>query len=233
MRKILLVLSILLVMTPSMAMASLVIDRVSGYYSGNGGEFTLYNGAPSNGSYNTKTKNIGWNESFQTFCLETAEFINPGGTYNFSINLENKAVYGGAGPLGDQISVGTSWLYSQFAKGILSGYNYVQGTGRAASAEELQQAIAYLEDEVGGSLSTNMINLLTTKFGSNEADWKANAAIGTDGVYVLNLTTLNGDRAQDQLYFKETGTTVPIPAAFWLLGSGLVGLVGLRRKIFS
>jgi len=29
------------------------------------------------------------------------------------------------------------------------------------------------------------------------------------------------------------GAPVPIPTAAWLLGSGLVGLVGIRRRIFN
>jgi hypothetical protein len=29
----------------------------------------------------------------------------------------------------------------------------------------------------------------------------------------------------------DVGASVPIPAAFWLLGSGLLGLIGIRRKI--
>jgi hypothetical protein len=32
------------------------------------------------------------------------------------------------------------------------------------------------------------------------------------------------------LYFSQLHTPVPIPGAIWLLGSGLVGLIGLRRK---
>lgn len=35
--------------------------------------------------------------------------------------------------------------------------------------------------------------------------------------------------------FQSEGYTtseVPVPAAFWLLGSGLAGLVGLRRRFF-
>jgi hypothetical protein len=31
--------------------------------------------------------------------------------------------------------------------------------------------------------------------------------------------------------FRISGTAVPIPGAVWLLGSGLIGLVGLRRKL--
>jgi hypothetical protein len=36
---------------------------------------------------------------------------------------------------------------------------------------------------------------------------------------------LNGDFSQS--YFAEA---VPVPAAVWLLGSGLLGLMGLRRR---
>ena len=36
------------------------------------------------------------------------------------------------------------------------------------------------------------------------------------------ITSLNGE---------ITGSAVPIPAALWLLGSGLLGLLGIRRRL--
>jgi hypothetical protein len=43
------------------------------------------------------------------------------------------------------------------------------------------------------------------------------------------LLTLNNISYVD---FQATASPVPIPGAVWLLGSGLIGLVGLRRKFF-
>jgi len=35
-------------------------------------------------------------------------------------------------------------------------------------------------------------------------------------------------------YFVEyEGTAIPIPSAVWLLGSGLIGIVGMRRRMRS
>ena len=114
MKKFLLV-AVLLTMVmviPSMVMASLVINRVDGYFSGNGGEFTLYNGAPSNGSYSgspTQTRDLIQTGSFQTFCLETDEYVNMGGTYNY--NYSGAAVLGGSNSnTSDTLSKGTAWL---------------------------------------------------------------------------------------------------------------------------
>lgn len=45
----------------------------------------------------------------------------------------------------------------------------------------------------------------------------------TGGIYMQNV--------QDGSFLSFTSTVVPIPSAIWLLGSGVIGLVGLRKKI--
>ncbi len=50
--------------------------------------------------------------------------------------------------------------------------------------------------------------------------------LSSDGPGASPLLTSNGE-------VVEQDTPTPIPAAAWLLGSGLMGLVGLRRKIMK
>jgi hypothetical protein len=227
MKKLFLVAGILtmVMLAPSLGTASLIVDRITGYYAGSGGEFTLWGGIPPNLGYSSSTSNLTNTQgigtpSFQTFCLESDEFVNIGGSYNYAFNY--RAINGGVGSGGDPISVGTSWLYSQFAQ----GYNL-----SLARAGELQSAIWYLEGE-GGGLSTDVTNLLLGKFGAGSTfvNWSADAVVGDNGVYVLNLTNLSGGLAQDMLYYKSEGNSVPIPPTVYLLGAGLLGLVGMRRK---
>ena len=73
------------------------------------------------------------NTGFETFCLETNEFINIGSTYYYGIS--QAAINGGVGgPHPDPISQGTAWLYLQFATHNLSMYNYSTGSGGNQSA---------------------------------------------------------------------------------------------------
>lgn len=224
------VLCILLLLTALAGVAAgdpmLTIDRVSGYYSGDGGEFTIVSTALSNAKYSPspkKTKDIGATGSFQSFCIEKTEHVTIPGSYYFT--LDTRAFQGGAGGGSpDPLGYATAWLYTQFATGVLSGYNY--GTGRTTSAAALQNAIWYLENEI-------------TSVSGQANTWAiaANAAVSSGGwgntigdVRVLNLYTYDskGNKVdcQSQLYL------VPVPGAVLLgmLGLGAAGMK-LRRAV--
>lgn len=172
--------------------------------------------------YAGTTSNLVQSGTFQTFCLETTEFISLNTTYNAVLN--SKAINGGAGGGSpDPLSQGTAYLYQAFATGTLAGYNY--GVGRTTSAGLLQNAIWMLENEIAYSNATNpFIQLVESAsvFGS-----QANAMADYTGssVKVLNLYTLSGSLAQDQLIY------VPEPNTVLLLGLGMIGLAGIRRKM--
>jgi hypothetical protein len=227
--------------------------RQSGYYTGSGGEFSIANYTGINndsyvdtGEDLTSTKNIGTTLTgqfnFETFCLETGEYAS---SPSYFVVRTEAAMGGGASP--DRISMGTAYLYSEFAKGTLSvpsGSYFAAGDPtRAAEAGRLQQAIWWLEGE--GSdisdatyMSNPYANAVVAQFGSI-ADAKADATAGYLGVYVLNnFTTVearnawantgvfdSSKKAQDFLYYSvpDAGTTLV------LLGSALASLGVFRR----
>ena len=205
-----LILTITVVFTGSQSYAYPVnvgdmITLTDSYGSTRGGEFTV----------------TGLGYTFQTFCVEVAEFLAFGIPFEV-VGINSAAVWGGVGPGGDPLGFGTAYLFSKFDAGVLSLYDYVPGAGRVASANALQNAIWKLEDE-GGPGNAYYEGLAA---GSGWVD------IGN--VRVLNLEwTVNsgshyiGERAQDIL------VTVPEPGILILLGIALsaVGLAARRFKI--
>jgi hypothetical protein len=211
-------------------------DANTPYNYSNGGEFTLQ---ITNSSLNwllggykeDVTKNVLLTTStFETFCLEKSEYISFGTGYFATI--DSAAIGGGTdsgnviGDGKDTLSIGAAWLYYNFAKGSLTGYNYPDTGGtRASSAGTLQQTIWYLEGEQT-ILPTNhtFYDQAVAYASSISKDVKAdNDRIS---VAVLNLwnNAAHTSLAQSQII------VTPIPGALLLFGSGLIGLVGLRRK---
>lgn len=148
-------------------------DRVSDYYQGRGGEFTIYSDTSwgsrglllSNSAYDLDTKGQDGNlESFQTFCLEAGEFVNQpmniwvsesSTTISYVYGSGSHAWWGGVAGVGDDLDYETAWLYTQFATGNLFGYDFDSSGGyasltRAQTGSALQRLIWNIEGEDGG-----------------------------------------------------------------------------------
>lgn len=202
------------------------------WQAGTGGEFYFLptSGTVTNGSYSPLTRDQGVSGSFQTFCLEERlSLVSP-----VSYVVNDEAVSGGpnfspppGSDGGDILSQATSWLYSQFAQGLLAGYDYSNSVSRKASALALQEAIWYFEHEI---LLTAVQQAANVYIGLGNAHGGfANSTPGQNGVYALNLSNSTTRDGQDVLYFDD-GRRVPDGgASIMLLGIALGG-VGLARR---
>lgn len=222
MKKLVLVLAVCLLAGGSaLANPSVHLTRKSGYYSGSGGEFTLYPNADLQ-AITIET------DPFSSFCLEKSEHVDIGAPYDVVVATEALLGGGNNGPTGpnggDALDPMTAYLYTQFRAGVLDGYNYTAGAGRVASAGALQDVIWYIEHEVAMGWTDND-GSLQDKFYTAAVDAKW-TDIGN--VRVLNLYT-PGHVGEAGYYRQDQLTMVPVPGAF-VLGSLGLGLAGWYRK---
>lgn len=120
-------------------------NRTVGGNGGEGGAFGVYD-------YNSN------NFLFNTFCVETNEYIYLGSPYHVG-SITGVAVANGSDvskgyqalPVGgDPLDTRTAYLFSNFAHGTLGGYN-----GDATSANALQRVIWYIEQEYANAIPLN------------------------------------------------------------------------------
>ncbi|MEQ1854025.1 MAG: PEP-CTERM sorting domain-containing protein [Chthoniobacteraceae bacterium] len=175
----------------------------------------------------------GSNNDFITFCLEHNETFSSYGQPLKVAAVNTGAVNGGvSGQTSlnfDPLSAKTAWLYTQAMTnpGIL-GYTHT-----TAKANSLQNAIWFLEGELGASFTLAQLNTL-----DSQAKTWVDAALASSwttigNVRVLNLLKKDGAgnytlNSQDQIYIMP----VPEPETYAMLlaGLGLMGFVARRRR---
>ena len=83
-----------------------------------------------------------------------------------------------------------------------------------------------------GYITGNITNLVRDWYNGNTANYglATSDTYTTAGLLRISAHEATGTANDPKLTVSYTPAPVPIPAAVWLLGSGLIGLVGLRRK---
>lgn len=151
---------------------------------------------------------------YSSFCLETDEYISFGTPYRV-VNISDTANQGGSNTnSGDPLDPRTAFLYYHYMIGDLSQLTPAFDPSSSTSLGDLQKAIWYIEGEYLG-VNNYLVAL------ANSSGW---TDIGP--IRVLNIQTMTGGNAQDQLYFAA----VPEPETILLLCLGFIALITLRRR---
>jgi hypothetical protein len=197
------------------------VNRTPGAGVSPGGEFTVTSVAPDPAFNAILAKyapaaTVGG--GFQTFCL------------SLTTELLGNPQVGTLDPSG--VAAGTAFLYSGFAGGALSGYNYTFGASRMNSAVQLQSAIWYLQgfsqsqinSAYGSSVFDPTVDTFVkdaiTKFGT-----LANAEAANNGGFGVDALKLNGPTgapSQPMLALVPDGASTIMLLFFALSGLGVV-----------
>lgn len=165
-------------------------------------------------------------DRFMTFCLQMSVDSDVADTYRVdSITnyvFEDPEVKGGDINGRDYLSSETAWLYTQLRSGAFGDPNSMSDD----TANAFQWAFWILEgenNEVPWDSYHDLANsfILAARQAVANGSWS-----GIGNVRVLNLVTLDGREAQDQLVLINT----PEPASLALIASGAFALYFRKRR---
>ncbi len=152
---------------------------------------------------------------FLSFCAQVTQHIN----YSDNFRVGSITDYADDAAGNDVIASETTWLMSNFSRGLLGGYG----------SDDIQWAIWQLEGEKATNWG-NSAALIALAQVAVAGGWS------NDGVKVLNLFFANGTKAQDQLVYMpdeltlRTTAEVPEPGTLALVGGGVIAAVVARRR---
>jgi hypothetical protein len=208
------------------AMADSIVLYQNSYSFLDAGEFTADTSSQNFlGSYVPATI---VNGGFETFCVEASVYFQPGDSYNYTLSNTDSQ--------GRNLTEGAAFLYSQFALGTLSGYDYSNAANRNGDAGKLQAAIWYLQGgQSGGNgfafggAGNPFYDLAVSNLGSNHI---LTPNDGLFSVQILELWDPANNAHQNQLVLNPfLGAQIPESSSFSLLAFGLAVACFTHQRI--
>ena len=172
-----------------------------------------------------QTAGAGWTPGITVYSSGSSIF--DGGTPDFSQSAFNSSlgnaphIFNGTGDIGD---FGTGWMSGAngnlvatlaYANSGVGGVNGDYGESILAGVNAKGGELLY-SDGVSGSVGAGFAELV---FSGMDPGW-----------YTIFIGGADSSAIDTSGSFNVTVSTVPVPAAVWLMGTGLVGLLTIQRR---
>jgi hypothetical protein len=175
--------------------------------------------------------------SGDAWALEGGQYVGSGGTATTNMNAAGvqKAVFASnIGTVNNSVLAGKNIAALTFFSNGINGSVGPSGGLNALSSSTETTAAAYTQDSVEVSANSKYNMIGANDLGTLGTSYQLfgftgnNSKAATIQSYLLGTATL---AANGTLTITGNSTApVPLPAAVWLFGSGLMGLVGVSRR---